>query len=299
MLTLTLESDTTKRPGMPKEKTPMQLAMARFTHNWIAIAGLVVIIVMILSAVFANYLTTYKPIKRDVKNRLAAPNAEHWFGTDALGRDIYTRIMYGGRLSLWIGLSSVMLSVLIGVPLGLISGYSGGVVDTIIMRIMDLILAFPGLIFAIWLVSMLGPGVNQVILAIAFWSLPTFSRVVRASVMSIKEIDYVSAVRALGGNYLQIIFRHIMPNVVAPIIIIASLDVSGAILTGASLSFLGLGAQPPTPEWGALLADGRTYLRSAWWMMVFPGVMLTLIVLASNLFGDGLRDALDPRSATH
>jgi peptide/nickel transport system permease protein len=299
MLTLTLESDTTKPSGMPKEKTPMQLALARFGHNWIAIAGIVVIILLILSAIFANYLTSYQPIKRDVKNRLTAPNAEHWFGTDALGRDSYTRIMYGGRISLWIGLSSVFLSVIIGVPLGLIAGYSGGVVDTVIMRIMDLILAFPGLIFAIWLVSMLGPGINQVILAIAFWSLPTFSRVIRANVLSIKSIDYVQAVRALGGGYLQIIFRHILPNVIAPIIVIASLDISGAILTGASLSFLGLGPQPPTPEWGAMLADGRTYLRSAWWMMVFPGVMLTLTVLSSNLFGDGLRDALDPRASTH
>lgn len=300
MLTLTLESDTTKKTsGMPKEKTPTQLAMARFGHNWIAIAGGIVAILMVLSAIFANYLVNYNPIKRDVKARLTAPNAEHWFGTDALGRDIYTRIMYGGRISLWIGLSSVLLSVVLGVPLGLISGYSGGIVDTIIMRVMDLILAFPGLIFAIWLVSMLGPGVNQVIIAIAFWSLPTYSRVVRASVMSIKQIDYVQAVRALGGSYLQIIFRHVMPNVVAPIIVISSLSISGAILTGASLSFLGLGSQPPTPEWGAMLADGRTYLRSAWWMMVFPGIMLTLIVLASNLFGDGLRDALDPRASTH
>jgi len=171
MLTLTLESDTTKDLGIPEEKSPIQLALARFSHNRIAIIGLLVLILLVLAALLANVLTTYDPIKRDVKNRLLAPSAEHWLGTDALGRDIYTRIIYGSRLSLWIGIASVALSVVTGVPLGLISGYSGGIIDSIIMRIMDLILAFPGIIFAIWLVSLLGPGVNQVILAIAFWNL--------------------------------------------------------------------------------------------------------------------------------
>jgi peptide/nickel transport system permease protein len=299
MLTLTLVSDTTSEvPALPKEKTPLQLAIARFSRNKIAIIGLAVIVILILSAVFAHVLTTYDPIKRDVRNRLLEPSTEHWLGTDALGRDLYTRIVYGGRVSLWIGLASVLLSVAFGVPLGLISGFSGGIADMVIMRIMDLILAFPGIIFAIWLVSMLGPGVNQVIVAIAFWSLPTYSRVIRGNVMSIKEIDYVHASRALGGNYWTILIRHILPNVIAPIIIISSMSVSGAILAGSSLSFLGLGAQPPQAEWGALLADGRPYIRTAWWLTIFPGVMLTIIVLASNLFGDGLRDALDPRAET-
>jgi peptide/nickel transport system permease protein len=298
MLTLTLESDTTKDPLIPKEKTPIQLALSRFSHNRIAIIGLVVMILLILSALFASVLTDYDPIQRDVRGRLQTPNTEHWLGTDALGRDVYTRIIYGGRLSLWIGFASVILSIVTGVPLGLISGYSGGFVDSLIMRIMDLILAFPGIIFAIWLVSMLGPGVNQVILAIGFWSLPTYSRVIRGSVLSIKEVDFVLASRALGGNYWTVLFKHILPNVVAPIIIISSLSISSAILAGSSLSFLGLGAQPPAPEWGALLADGRPYIRTAWWLMIFPGMMLTIIVLASNLFGDGLRDALDPRAET-
>ncbi len=298
MLTLTLESDTTKDAGIPQEKSPLQLAMARFSHNRIALFGLIVLLLLILSAVFADQITTYDPIKRDVRNRLQAPSSEHWLGTDALGRDIFTRIIYGGRLSLWIGIASVGLSIVTGVPLGLISGYSGGIIDSIIMRIMDLILAFPGIIFAIWLVSMLGPGVNQVILAIAFWSLPTYSRVIRGSVLSIKQVDFVLASRALGGNYWTILFRHILPNVVAPIIIISSLSISSAILSGASLSFLGLGAQPPNPEWGALLSDGRPYIRTAWWLTIFPGLMLTIVVLSSNLFGDGLRDALDPRAET-
>jgi peptide/nickel transport system permease protein len=230
--------------------------------------------------------------------RLSAPSSEFWLGTDAMGRDVFTRIMYGGRVSLWIGLASVILGVVSGVPLGLISGYFGGVVDTVLMRIMDLILAFPGIIFAIWLVSMLGPGVNQVIIAIAFWDLPGYSRVVRGSVLSIKDVDYIQASRALGGNSWKIMFKHVLPNVIAPIIIMSSLSISGSILAAASLSFLGLGAQPPTPEWGLMLAEGRPYIRTAWWLMVFPGVMITLFVLASNIFGDGLRDALDPRTAT-
>ena len=216
-----------------------------------------------------------------------------------MGRDVYTRIMYGGKISLWIGVASVILSLSFGVPLGLISGYYGGAIDTLIMRIMDLILSFPGIIFAIWMVAMLGPGINQVILAIAFWNLPEYSRVIRASVLSIKDIDYMQASKALGGNAFTVISKHVLPNVLAPIIVISSLSISGAILSGASLSFLGLGAQPPTPEWGLMLSDGRPYLRQAWWLMVFPGSMLTLFVLASNIFGDGLRDALDPRAATN
>ncbi|MBN1305187.1 MAG: ABC transporter permease [Anaerolineales bacterium] len=300
MLTLTLESDTIdgeyQVPGIPKEKTPFQLAFRRFGHNWIAIAAFILMILIVLSAIFANRITTFDPIKLNAKARLTAPNSEYWFGTDAMGRDVFTRIMYGGRVSLWIGLSAVILSLVIGVPLGLISGYTGGVVDNLIMRFMDLILAFPGILFAIWLVSMLGPGVNQVIIAIAFWDLPGFSRVVRGSVLSIKEIDYIQASRALGGNPWRIMFSHVLPNVIAPIIIMASLSISGSILAGSSLSFLGLGAQPPTSEWGLMLSDGRPYLRQAWWLMVFPGAMITLFVLASNIFGDGLRDALDPRT---
>lgn len=301
MLMLTLESGTNneyKDPGVPKEKTPVQLAMARFGHNRIAIAALVLMILIILSALFADRLTTFDPIKLNAKMRLTAPNSEFWFGTDAMGRDVFTRVMYGGRVSLWIGVSAVVLSLVIGVPLGLLSGYTGGLVDGLIMRFMDLILAFPGIIFAIWLVSMLGPGVNQVIFAIAFWDLPSFSRIVRGSVLSIKEIDYMQASRALGANPLRIMFNHVLPNVVAPIIVMASLSISGSILSGSTLSFLGLGAQPPIAEWGLMLSDGRPYLRQAWWLMVFPGLMITLFVLATNIFGDGLRDALDPRTAT-
>lgn len=299
MLTLESESDDALNdPGIPKEKTTLQLQMARFGHNRIAIAALIVMILIILTAIFAEQITTFDPIKINAKERLKPPSSQYWFGTDAMGRDVFTRIMYGGRVSLWIGLAAVILSLVLGVPLGLLSGYTGGFIDGLIMRFMDLILAFPGIIFAIWLVSMLGPGVNQVIFAIAFWDLPSFSRITRGSVLSVKEIDYIQASRALGGSALRIMYTHILPNVIAPIIVMASLAISGSILSASTLSFLGLGAQPPTAEWGLMLSDGRPYLRQAWWLMVFPGVMIALFVLASNIFGDGLRDALDPRAET-
>jgi peptide/nickel transport system permease protein len=281
-----------------EEKTPAQLALARFCRNRLAIAALVLMVAIITVAVIAPWIAPFDPIKRAVAIRLQAPSPAHWLGTDALGRDILSRVLWGGRVSLWVGLASVFLSLVLGVPLGIISGYFGGLVDSSIMRVMDLILAFPAIIFAIWLVSMIGPGVNQVILANALFALPEYSRVVRGSVLSLKDADYVAATKALGGSNFQIMARHILPNVIAPIIIISSLSISGAILSGASLSFLGLGAQPPTAEWGAMLSDGRPYLRSAWWLAVFPGLMLTIFVLASNIFGDGLRDALDPRSST-
>jgi ABC-type dipeptide/oligopeptide/nickel transport system permease subunit len=217
-------------------------------------------------------------------------------GTDALGRDILARLLYGGRVSLYVGLTSVILGVAIGVPIGLVAGYFGGWADGVLMRAMDLILAFPGIIFAIWLVSMLGPGVSQVVLANALFSLPIFARVVRSSVLSIKQADYVLATYALGVGHLRILVGHMLPNVLPAVIVIASLGLSGAILSGASLSYLGLGAPAPTPEWGAILADGRPYLRDAWWVSLFPGLILTLTVLASQFVGDALRDALDPRA---
>jgi len=272
--------------------------MARFGHNRLAIFALVLMVLIILMSVAAPLISPYDPIKRDVSIRLQGLSPAHWLGTDALGRDNLSRIIWGGRVSLWIGLASVFISLILGVPLGLISGYSGGRIGYLIMRVMDLIQSFPSIIFAIWLVSMIGPGVNQVILANALFALPEYSRIVRASVLSLQEVEYVAASKALGANKFRIMATHILPNVLAPIIVISSLSISGAILAGASLSFLGLGAQPPTPEWGAMLSDGRPYMRSAWWLAVFPGVMLTLFVLASNIFGDGLRDVMDPRTVT-
>jgi peptide/nickel transport system permease protein len=287
-----------KAPAQPRalvSRSVWSLALRRFFYNRLALFGLSLLAILILLSIFANLLAPYNPIKRNFDVAMSPPTAQHFFGTDPLGRDVFTRVLYGGRLSLYVGLASVILSMAIGVPVGLASGYFGGWVDGTLMRIVDLILAFPGIIFAIWLVAMLGPGVNQVILANALFNMPSFARIIRGSVLTMKESDFVLAARGLGASDLHILSSHVLPNVLAPIVVLGSLTISDAILTAASLSFLGLGSQPPTPEWGAMLSDGRPFLQNAWWLSVFPGVMLTLTVLASNIVGDGLRDALDPR----
>src|SRR5260221_873125 len=286
---------TQAKPRVVVSRSVWSLALARFFYNRLALFGVGLLVVLVLLSIFANVLAPYDPIKRNFEVAMQAPSAQHLFGTDPLGRDLFTRVLYGGRLSLYVGLASVILSMAIGVPIGLASGYFGGLVDGTLMRIVDLILAFPGIIFAIWLVAMLGPGVNQVIVANALFNMPGFARIIRGSVLTMKESDYVLAARSLGAGDLRILAAQILPNVLAPIVVLGSLTVSDAILTAASLSFLGLGAQPPTPEWGALLSDGRPFLRQAYWLALFPGIMLTLTVLASNIVGDGLRDALDPR----
>jgi ABC-type dipeptide/oligopeptide/nickel transport system permease subunit len=298
MLSSTLASATTERSTLARStatRSPWVMAMRRFLRNRMVVLALTVLALLALSAIFAPSLTEFDPLGRDIPNRLSPPTARNWLGTDALGRDLYTRMLYGGRMSLYLGLVSVALSLSLGVTLGLLAGYLGGIVDATIMRLIDLILAFPGILFAIWLVAMLGPGVNQVIFANAIFGLPAFARVVRGSVLAIKHADYVQAARSIGAPGGRIILSHMLPNVLAPIVVMASFNTSQAILVAASLSFLGLGPQPPMPEWGSLLADGMTYIRSAWWLTVFPGAALTLTVLSSNLVGDGLRDALDPQ----
>jgi len=271
------------------------MAFRRFFTNPIVWVALGILLLLVFAAIFAPLITQFDPVDRDVRNRLVPPDSTYWMGTDALGRDQFTRIIYGGRMSLYLGFASVGLSLLVGVTLGLLAGYLGGWTDSVIMRFMDLILAFPGILFAIWLVSLMGAGVNQVIIANALFALPTFARVVRSSVLGLKQSDYVLAAHSLGTPGSRIMTGHILPNVLAPIIVLGSVSVAGSILTAASLSFLGLGPQPPTPEWGAMLSDGRAYIRNAWWLTVFPGIALTLTVLSTNLIGDALRDALDPK----
>lgn len=271
-------------------------ARREFFGNRAAVIALVWIMFMIFAAVFAHILTPYDPLQREAAVRLMGPSIEHLMGTDGLGRDILARVLYGGRISLQVGFYSIIAATLVGVPLGLMSGYFGGRVDNIIMRVMDVILAFPGLILIIWLVALLGSNLTNVIFAIAFFSLPTYSRLVRGVALSVREMDYVMAARSMGAGSARILAWHILPSVIGPLIVLVTLSISGAIVTGASLSFLGLGVPPPTPEWGSMLADGRAYLRNAWWMSVFPGFTITLLVLAANIVGDGLRDALDPRT---
>ena len=272
-----------------------QLVFLKFVRNRVAVVGLIGLILILLSILFAPQLTPYDPIDRNTPERNQAPNLIHPFGTDKLGRDILSRVLYGGRISLQVGFFSIGLAIIISVPLGLIAGFAGGAVDNIIMRIMDIILAFPGLIFAIWLVALLGSEIINVIIAIAFFSIPSYARLVRGVTLSIREMEYVMAARSMGAGNLRVMFYHILPGVLGPMIVITTLGVSGAIVTGASLSFLGLGVSPPTPEWGAMLADGRAYLRTQWWIAVFPGMAITLVVLALNILGDALRDALDPK----
>lgn len=270
-------------------------AIQEFSRNWGAVIGMIVLIAVILSSIFASVLTPYDPLQRDTPARLSAPSWEHPMGTDALGRDILSRVLHGGQISLRVGFFSIFASALVGIPLGLMAGYFGGVIDNIIMRIMDVILAFPGLVLIIWLVAVLGSSMTMLILAIAFFFVPTYARLIRGTALSLREIEYVLAARSVGASAARILAQHILPNALAPVIVLTTLSISGAIITGASLSFLGLGVRPPTPEWGAMLADGRGYLRNAWWIAFFPGMTITLVVLAANIVGDGLRDALDPK----
>lgn len=248
-----------------------------------------------LATLAAPALTPYDPLKRNIAVRLQPPSPAHPLGTDALGRDLLARLLYGGRASLAVGLLAVTGMGLVGIPLGLAAGYFGGAIDHLIMRAMDLILTFPSLIFAIWLVAMLGPGLQNVLLALCIFGVPAYARVARASTLAARDADYVTAARCLGVGHVRIVVRHILPNIAGPLIVLATLNLSGAILQGAGLSFLGLGVRPPMPEWGAMLADGRAYLGTAWWLTVFPGLAITTVVLAANVAGDALRDALDPR----
>ncbi len=270
------------------------LVYLKFVRNRVALVGLLCLAVILLAILFAPQVTPYDPIGKSTPERNQAPSLTHPFGTDKLGRDILSRVIYGGRVSLQVGFLSIALAVAISGPLGLIAGFFGGPLDNVIMRVMDLILAFPGLILAIWLVSLLGSNVMNVIIAIAFFSLPTYARLIRGITLSIREMEYVMAARSMGAGSLRIMFFHILPGVLGPLIVLTTLGISGAIVAGASLSFLGLGVRPPTPEWGAMLADGRNYLRTQWWIAVFPGMTITLVVLILNILGDALRDALDP-----
>ncbi len=288
-----------KSPAIPAElkhhRNLYYQGVQQFISNPVSVVGLMVLIIILFSTIFASQLTPYDPLQRDTPARLSAPSWNHPMGTDALGRDILSRVLHGGRVSLKVGFFSIFASALVGIPLGLIAGYFGGMADNIIMRVMDVILAFPGLVLIIWLVAVLGSSITMLILAIAFFFVPTYTRLIRGTALSLREIEYVLAAKSVGASSIRILFQHILPNAIAPVIVLTTLSISGAIITGASLSFLGLGVRPPTPEWGAMLADGRGYLRNAWWIAFFPGMTITLVVLAANVVGDGLRDALDPK----
>jgi peptide/nickel transport system permease protein len=260
-----------------------------------AVVGFVILGALALMALGATWLSPRDPIKTSPRDALQPPGSRYRLGSDQFGRDVASRVLHGARISLTVGLIAVSIAVTVGAPLGLVSGYYGGRLDALIMRLMDVLLAFPGILLALAIVSVLTPGLTNVMIAVGLSAVPGYARLVRASVLSARENLYVEAARALGGRDLGILGRYILPNVVAPIIVTATLGLGTAILSAAALSFLGLGSQPPQPEWGRMLSEGRDYLREAWWISTFPGLGIMLTVLAMNLLGDGLRDVLDPR----
>jgi peptide/nickel transport system permease protein len=272
-----------------------KMFVKRLLKNKAAVVGGLIILFVILVGVLGPFLVKTDPNAQNLINKLQPPSKEHWFGTDNFGRDIFSRIVHGTKLTLTVGFLSVLIGGVIGVILGIVAGYYGGIVDTITMRIADILLAFPGMLLALAIVSVLGGSLINVIIAVGIFSIPAFARIVRGSTLQVKKLEYIDAVRALGASDVRIIFKHILPNILSPIIVQATMRIATAILTASGLAFLGLGAQPPTPEWGAMLSDGRTYMHNASHMVLIPGMMIVVVVLAFNIFGDGLRDALDPK----
>ncbi|MBR6755964.1 MAG: ABC transporter permease [Peptococcaceae bacterium] len=261
-----------------------------------ALIALGIIVFLIFVAIFRDFLMPYDPNYSDMGKAFQRPNSEHWFGTDQLGRDIFSRIIYGTRISLSVGLIAVTFALTVGTVLGSIAGYFGGKVDTVIMRCMDMMLAVPSILLAITFMAALGKGIDKAIIAIGLVSIPEYARIVRGSILSIKESDYVQAAKVIGNNDMTIIFKHILPNVLSSLIVRATLGISTAVLDTAALGFLGLGVQPPIAEWGDMLGRARGFIFSAPYTLIFPGMAISLTVLAFNMLGDGLRDALDPKS---
>ena len=276
-------------------ETQTQGILRRLRKNKLAMVGGSIILLFTLMAVFAPLLAPHSPTLTSLSNRLKGPTAEHPLGTDGIGRDVLSRIIYGSRYSLMSGLISVGIAVLVGTLLGLAAGYYGGWLESLIMRFMDMLLAFPGILLAVAFVAVLGRGYLNAMIAVGLHSVPGFARVVRGSVLSLKEREFVEAARAAGAKDSRIILKHILPNVLTPVIVMATMRLGTTILAAAGLSFIGLGAQPPLPEWGAMLSEGRSYLRSAPHITTFPGIAILLTVVGFNLLGDGVRDALDPK----
>ena len=274
-------------------RTPFAIRLLR--NRPLAIFGVAIIAFNVLEAFSAPAISPYDPYGMQLSDKLQAPDAAHIFGTDQLGRDILSRVIWGSRISFEIGVVVVVLSLLIGIPLGLSAGYAGGWVDESLMRITDIFLAFPALVLAIFIEAAIGPGLTNAMFSIAIVSWPTYARLVRGSAMSIKENDFVEAARAAGEGRLRVVFRHIFSNLLSPITVQSTLDMGGAVLTAAGLSFIGFGVQPPTAEWGAMVSSGRDYIAFAWWMTAFPGLAIFLFVLGFNLLGDWLNDYLNPR----
>ena len=273
-------------------------ALGRLFSNRGSLAGVIILMLLVIIALLAPVISPHDPIALAPRDRLQAPNSTHYFGTDAFGRDVFTRVIYGGRISLQVGFIAVAIASFLGISFGLLAGYFGGWIDNIIMRLIDVMLAFPGILLALAIVAILGPNLINAMIAVGISAAPTYARVVRGAVLQTKEQAYVEAIIQGGARTWRILLLHILPNILSSVVVIATLGVANAIIAGAALSFLGLGAEPPTPEWGLMLSDGRNYLRHAWWITTFPGLAIMVTVLSINLIGDGLRDALDPRMNT-
>ncbi len=285
------EQDLSKGPLV---STPTRLVLRRLRRSHGALIGAGILLALLISTAIAPILSPYDPIKMAPGESLQGPSSKHLMGTDDFGRDILTRVLYGARISLLIGLIAVGIGGIIGTIIGILAGYYGGRLDMGVSRVIEIMMAFPGILLALVIMTLLGPSLTNVMIAVGISDIPLYVRLVRGCVLSVREREYVEAARALGCSHSFIMFRHILPNCVAPIIVLATLAIGWAIVQTAGLSFLGLGAQPPLPEWGAMLAGGRNYMLSAWWIATFPGLAIVLTVVGFNLLGDGLRDVLDP-----
>lgn len=273
----------------------MMSIVQQLKEDKLAVTGAMIILALMIIAILAPYITPYDPVELDLENRLTSPDKNHLMGTDNLGRDVLSRIMCGARVSLGMASVVVVIVMLLGLAMGTTAGYFGGVIDGIIMRLVDILLAFPNIILALVIAGILGPSLTNVMIALAVVWWVGYARIIRGSVLSVKEKEYVEAARAMGCTDSYIAVRHILPNVLSPVIVLATLDMGHIILSIAALSFLGLGAQPPIPEWGTMLNEGRPFMETAPHLMIFPGLLIMTTVLAFNFLGDGLRDALDPR----
>jgi peptide/nickel transport system permease protein len=292
-----IEKQTIFKDKKAKEKieTPFSRFISRFLERKISIVGFIIIVFVFLIAILAPILSPFDPLEQNLLNRLKGPDQQHFLGTDSYGRDVFSRLLHGGKISLMVALVASGIGMIVGGLIGTISAYYGKFLDNIVMRVMDILLSFPTILLALLIMAFLGPSMTNVMIAIGVTSIPEFARVARGSVLSIKESDHVLAEHAMGASDRRIIFKHIIPNSLAPIIILLSLKMGTAILTEASLSFLGLGVDPSSPSWGGIIADGRSLLRDAPWVSVSGGIAVMLTVMGFNFIGDGLRDALDPK----
>lgn len=292
------EASTARAPLLAKRRKERRRSVELLRTIWRSYPGKVggiVILLVVALALVAPLIAPFNPLAQAVGERLQGPSARHLFGTDQTGRDVFSRILYGSRISLRVGIVAVAIAMALGVTAGLVAGYYGGLVDMLLMRGVDIMLAFPGFLLALAIIAMLGPSLRNAMIAVGIGSSTGFARLVRGSVLSVKQNDYVMAARVVGANNRRIMRSHVLPNALTPIIVLATLELPASILVAASLSFLGLGAQPPSPEWGAMLVDGRAFIRTAWWLITFPGIAIFITILGFNLFGNALQDALNPR----